>query len=150
MTLEAGDDKYLFMTVEYRPRDEVLDWANRVLEDYSDFKVVLVTHSYMWTNGFLTTSGNEIWNDLRKKHENVRLVLCGHAPGRGMEVAYGEGGNKVVQLLSDYQYYSNGGHGLLRIMTFYPGDNRVRVQTYSPFLDTYMDDPKDHFSFKLP
>ena len=148
MTFEFGGHKYLFMTVEYRPRDRVIAWANRVLEVHPDHLAVLVTHSYMWPNGFLTRSGRRTWNGLARKHPGVRMVLCGHVPGAGLEADYGDSGNKVYQILSDYQYYPNGGNGFLRIMTFYPGEG-VRVRTYSPYLDSYKDEDVNQFSLVL-
>lgn len=149
MTFEVGGRKYLFLTVEYRPRDEVLTWANRVLEDHPEFQAIIVTHSYMWPTGFLTPSGERIWSDLAKKHPSVRVVLCGHVPSAGREVDYGEDGNRVTQILSNYQYYSNGGNGFLRIMTFYPGKDEVRVRTYSPYMERYKDDEVNDFYFKI-
>ena len=146
MTFEVGGQKYLFMAVEYRPRDEVIEWANRVLERHHDSRSVLVTHSYMWPNGFLTSSGRKLWKELAGRHSGVRLILCGHVPGAGVEANYGESGNKVVQILSDYQYYPNGGNGFLRIMTFYPKEGRVEVRTYSPYLDSYKDDESNEFT----
>ena len=40
---------YLFMTVEYGPRDTVLTWAKKVaaLEQYKNHRVILATHSYL-------------------------------------------------------------------------------------------------------
>lgn len=40
---------YLFLTVEYGPRDTVLTWAKKIaaLEQYKDHRMVLITHSYL-------------------------------------------------------------------------------------------------------
>ena len=40
---------YLFMTVEYGPRDTVLTWAKKVaaLEQYKNHRVILATHNYL-------------------------------------------------------------------------------------------------------
>ncbi|MEF8850661.1 MAG: metallophosphoesterase, partial [Candidatus Bipolaricaulota bacterium] len=145
VAFEEGGQRYLFLTVEYRPREEVLAWANGVLEGHPEHLAVIVTHSYMWANGFRTSSGDDIWHGLAKKHSNVRMVLCGHVPGAGVEADYGENGNKVTQILSNYQYYSNGGNGFLRIMTFYPEEGKVRVRTYSPYLDSYKSNEANEF-----
>ncbi|MFB6214351.1 MAG: metallophosphoesterase [Candidatus Bipolaricaulia bacterium] len=149
MTLVVGGQKYLFLTVEYKPRDEVLAWASGVLENHLKFRAILVTHSYMWPNGFLTSSGDRIWDELANKHSNVWMVLCGHVPGAGVEVDYGEPGNKVIQILSDYQYYSNGGNGYLRIMRFHPKEGEVQVRTYSPYLDSYKSEKWEEFEVSL-
>ncbi len=40
---------YLFLTVEYAPRDTVVTWAKRVaaMEQYKNHRVVLITHNYV-------------------------------------------------------------------------------------------------------
>lgn len=40
---------YLFMTVEYAPRDTIVTWAKNIadMEQYKDHRVILVTHSYL-------------------------------------------------------------------------------------------------------
>lgn len=52
---------YLFMTVEYAPRDTVISWAKRVagLEQYKNHRIVLVTHAYMNTKNERTTGQNQ-------------------------------------------------------------------------------------------
>ncbi|MBX2953131.1 MAG: metallophosphoesterase [Leadbetterella sp.] len=52
---------YLFMTVEYAPRDTVISWAKRVagLEQYKNHRIVLVTHAYLNTKDERTTGENK-------------------------------------------------------------------------------------------
>lgn len=40
---------YLFMTVEYAPRDTIVTWAKNIadMEQYKDHRIVLVTHRYL-------------------------------------------------------------------------------------------------------
>lgn len=47
---------YLFMTVEYGPRDTVLTWAKKVaaLEQYKNHRVILSTHNYLNAKDELT------------------------------------------------------------------------------------------------
>lgn len=44
----SGKD-YLFLTMEYAPRDTVITWAKRVvsLDQYRDHRIVLLTHNYL-------------------------------------------------------------------------------------------------------
>lgn len=48
---------YLFLTVEYGPRDTVLAWAKKMaaLPQYKNHRVVLMTHSYLDANDKLST-----------------------------------------------------------------------------------------------
>jgi hypothetical protein len=54
-------------------------------------------------------------------------------------------GRAVYQLLSDYQDLPLGGSGYLRIMTFVPQEDGIHVSTYSPYLDSYMEDEQNRF-----
>ncbi|MFN4312903.1 MAG: metallophosphoesterase [Chitinophagaceae bacterium] len=48
--LKSPDGKdYLFLTVEYGPRDTVITWAKKVaaMEEYKDHRIVLITHNYL-------------------------------------------------------------------------------------------------------
>jgi hypothetical protein len=60
----------------------------------------------------------------------------------------GQSGNRVQQVLADYQndYIGRGGSGYLRIMTFYPGKKEIRNLTYSPSLDHYLTRPESQFT----
>lgn len=53
---------YLFMTLEYAPRDTVVTWAKRVadLEQYKDHRIVLITHAYL-TNEDVRSKGTHRW-----------------------------------------------------------------------------------------
>ncbi len=44
-----GGKDYLFMTIEYAPRDTVITWAKKIekLEQYKNHRVVLLTHAYL-------------------------------------------------------------------------------------------------------
>jgi len=52
-----GGKDYLFMTVEYAPRDTVLTWAKKIaeLEQYKNHRIVLLTHAYL-------TPKDQHWN----------------------------------------------------------------------------------------
>ena len=50
--LKAPDGKdYLFLNMEFAPRDTVMKWAQQVagLEEYADHRIVLMTHAYLVT-----------------------------------------------------------------------------------------------------
>lgn len=148
---------YLFMNLEYGPRDEVIQWADGILSSNLDKLCILVTHSYMYRdntrtgvgdqyNPKLTLSdandGEDLWNKLIKLHDNVIWIQSGHditnGDGAARRVDLSNGGQLVNQILANYQDFSNGGDGFLRIVTFYPGDRVIQVQTYSPVLGKFL------------
>lgn len=49
----SNGDKWLVMTLDFGPYDDVLTWADAVLSDetFADHKVVITTHAYLYKNG---------------------------------------------------------------------------------------------------
>jgi len=145
--------KFLVVSLEWSPRNEVLAWANKVIDKHADYRTIILTHSYVTPHNKRLgrremrdgNSGRQIWEKLAGKHANIFLVLSGHFHGVGRLSSTGEKGDTVHQLLADYQGYPNGGDGWLRILKFVPKENRIYVSTYSPTLKKYMTDPNNQF-----
>ncbi|MBB1287287.1 serine/threonine protein phosphatase [Flavisolibacter sp. BT320] len=81
---------YLFMTVEYGPRDTVLTWAKKVaaMDQYKNHRVILATHEYINTKGALT-SGEISWlywepyniNNQIQKSPKIKLPTANNGKG---------------------------------------------------------------------
>jgi len=84
--------------------------------------------------------GQELWDKLVKRHDNFLMTLNGHVlnDGAARLTGIGDKGNKVHQILSNYQTgvkgSIEGGNGWLRVYTF-KKDRSIEVRTYSPVLD---------------
>jgi hypothetical protein len=157
--LNAGGMKFLIVTLEFKPRDDTLAWANKVVAQYPDYRTIIVTHGYLARKkGHRTgadrysvkgNSGKSIWEKFISRHKNIFLVLSGHAM-ENLLTSKGKNGNTVHQVQADYWYWDvaeiKAGSGFLRIMTFRPGKNVIDVQTYSPVLDKFLTRPKSKFS----
>jgi hypothetical protein len=75
------------------------------------------------------------------------MLLCAHV-GRTEElhqVAVNDAGNKVLEILPDYERRDHGGDGWLRLLRFVPASREIRAFTYSPVLDQFETDPNSHF-----
>jgi hypothetical protein len=150
--------QFLIMALEFKPRNETLTWAGQVIEAHPDHRCVVLTHGYLNTNGsrgmgHYAIPGNQpedIWETFISQHPTLFLVLCGHALGETVMTSTGKSGNKVQQILADYQndYIGHGGHGYLRIMTFHPAKKEIVNQTYSPSLNAYLTRPKSQFTLE--
>lgn len=158
---------YLVLSLEFYPRDSVIEWASGLIAANPGSQVIIATHSYLNNDNTRVSpcdpfakavyglksdnNGDDLWRKLVSKHPNVVLVLSGHIPvdGVGRRVDLGEGGNLVNQVLSDYQGEPSGGGGFLRVMTFHPSRRRIDVRTYSPELKSERSDPRNRFSLDL-
>lgn len=154
---ETGWDKILIITTEFHPRDEVLEWASNLSKSnkYKDHFIIFMTHSYLAIGntrfeeeGYLIKDpnyGEDIWNKLISKTDNIQLVICGHdaEPGERFErnVAFrtdkNKAGKDVHQMMFNSQalgggWHGNGGDGWLRILEFMPDGETIAIKTFSP------------------
>lgn len=159
------NQEWIALGLECSPRGEVFDWANRVLAEHSNRLAMVVTHAYLDTRNqrlgagvagsdaapgpAAYTSGEQLWEQVLRRHANVMLVLCGHKPGEGYRTDRGDYGNVVHQILADYQNKPGGGNGFLRLLEFLPDGKTVQVKTYSPYRKRYKTDPANQFSLTL-
>jgi hypothetical protein len=137
----------LYFKFDTNPSPAVLQWGNDILRTNANRRAIVVTHNFGNTEIPLTFSaqGTAIYEAL-KTNKNVFLMLAGHVTGEGQRVdTYN--GNVVRTFVSDYQGWTNGGNGYMRLMEFSPRRNQVVVQTYSPWIDTYQTDADSEFFF---
>ncbi len=141
---EVGDLKFMVVSLEFAPTDETIDWARNIISQHKNRRVIVATHCYMRPTmrdtssprryGIEGNSGEELFQKLIRKHDNIDMVMCGHVLGVGLLKSKNDFGNEVIEMLTDYQGLPNGGNGWLRILKFVPGENRIDVETYSPLL----------------
>ncbi|MCH7558137.1 MAG: hypothetical protein IIB56_11865 [Planctomycetes bacterium] len=166
---DAGGMDWLILALEFGPRDPVLDWANQVVADYPNRNVIVVTHCHMNYDDTLVgpgdsynphnygvagapggvNDGEETWDKFVRLHPNISFVFSGHIlnDGKGRLVGIGDNRNKVYQMLANYQMLTNGGNGYLRLVEFDLSQQKVRVKTYSPYLDQHLRDIQNEFEF---
>ena len=173
---ETGKIKWLILTLEFGPRNKVLDWASGIIATHPDRLVILNTHSYMYSDSTrqgvgdswrpqnygvgkdtadeAVNDGEMIWEKLVKKFPNTRFVFSGHIlrSGVGTLVSFNEEGNPVYQFLANYQEgvkgSIKGGNGWLRIVDLDFRKKRIYVRTYSPYINDWMKDPEHEFVIK--
>ncbi|MBB3980193.1 hypothetical protein GGQ64_005445, partial [Rhizobium azooxidifex] len=129
-TFTAPDGtKWLSLSLEFGPRDDVLRWAGDVIEDHADYRVMITTHSYMagdgrvnptseeltWDGGASAyglgtdsqgaADGDAIWDQLVSKYPNIAFTFSGHnfIDGAETQINYGAGGQPVMQMFVNYQ-----------------------------------------------
>lgn len=165
----AGGVDWLVMALEFDARDRTLKWAKSVSDQYPDRHGIMLTHDYLgmttWNMadpqnyanpGGKVNNGANIWNKYVKKSANIQFTFNGHVidendnGAQNRKTSVNDAGNKVYQMLANYQDYSPGaagGGGYLRILKFYPSESRVEVKTYSPYLNKYLTDSKNQFEY---
>ncbi|WP_245764479.1 metallophosphoesterase [Planctomicrobium piriforme] len=147
----AGGQDYIFLHMECNAPDDVVEWANKLLNQHADRRAFITCHMG-WgplqhpkdNDGYVTDPkgrmqwgkihgerGNtpqQLWDKCYRKHANLIAVFSGD---QSRTQAYkaatpGDEGNIVHELLQDY------GSGWLRMYRFLPADNRVEAITFDP------------------
>ena len=192
----AGGTDWLVMCLEFGARDTVLEWAKSVIEKYPDRRVIILTHTFLYWDGTHHSAddkssiggkyyslkklpggandADEVWEKLVKLYPNISFVFNGHTNGPTCDwigdsagaVSIGDNGNKVYQVLTNFQSLygfflrekswggtytgprsMTGGGGYLRIVKFYPAKKKVVFKTYSPYYNDYMTVPEHKIKF---
>ena len=161
----AGGLDWLLLELEFGPRNGVLDWANQILSLYPERQAILLTHAHVYIDNtlhgsatnhlWLPTSygrqnnGVQVWEKLLRRHPTAALAFNGHNlfDGTGRIVMTNDFGGRVYQMLANYQMNAYGGGGFLRVVQFFPAEDRMSVRTYSPYLDVWLQDTNNQFEY---
>ena len=146
----AGGMDFIIVHLEFCPPAGAITWADSVFKAHPKRTGMVTTHGYIDLDakrraGDLCPDASYIWDDLVVPNPNVYFVFCGHVNGESRRTDV-VNGREVHQLLADYQRRPNGGDGWLRLLRFVPAENKVYVETYSPWLDRYETDVNSEFS----
>ncbi|MFO1475791.1 MAG: metallophosphoesterase [Verrucomicrobiota bacterium] len=161
----AGGLDWLVFSLEFGPRNEVLAWANQIAAEHPDRHVIVVTHAHVYFDNTLygawpgqwwlptdygrDNNGVDVWEKFLRHPAGMGFVFSGHilAAGTGRVVGVGDAGNRVYQMAANYQDDALGGAGYLRVVQFFPDEDRMQVSTYSPWLDDWKQDDRNDFTY---
>ncbi|MEZ6048314.1 MAG: hypothetical protein R3C11_22620 [Planctomycetaceae bacterium] len=62
-----------------------------------------------------------------------------------MQTSTNDAGEPVHEMLVDYQNLENGGNGWLRVLEFVPAENKIKVKSYSQFLNEFKTEEGEQF-----
>ncbi len=145
--LDIAGQKYLFLGLEYGPRNEVLAWADEVMKANPQHKTIIITHCYMYMYGERikpgddhnpkaykgatgANDGEDMWQKSFKQHSNLLAIFSGHQIYENISYRtdIGENGNVILQSFQNWQSTELGGEGRIRILKFRPAENEVTLQ----------------------
>jgi hypothetical protein len=151
---EAGGREFLNLSLEMEPDDEVLAWAQSVMDEHTGTPAMLSIHQWV---GFWPEYGDllgrwyrkhdpgngpqEVFDKFVTKNPEIFLVVSGHAymgpKGDANRVDLNDEGLPVWQYLIDYQGRENGGNGWLRLIEFDTEAGTMTHKTWSTELLRY-------------
>lgn len=117
LVIEAGFRRILLLSVEFGPRNRIMDWAERQIAEHDPDMTVLATHSFLGPNGELvepgdlhspsqynlgeSNTGSGMWSGWMTDWDSLVAVHSGHHITGG-ETAHARLGGAVAQF-SNYQ-----------------------------------------------
>lgn len=154
--LDVGVDKYLLVSLDFGPDTRVMKWAEDIIKAHPDRRVIITTHGYLMDQSRRTSKekgdwvsetdngyswGEDLWNQIVRKYENVFMVVCGHCTAN--PVAFrnvkGDAGNTVFEVMFNPQGYDmfNRPSGMVGIMYFAEDGASLTLEYYSTIQDEY-------------
>lgn len=139
--------KMAVLSLEFAPRNEVLEWANKVIKENDNIPIIILTHAFLNNSGQLFDAtdsscdnqwsqkqysmGNDYINDSKEIFEkivfnntNVKLIICGHCISNNyiecLEKKNAKNGS-VYCIMVNYQHYKDGGAGNIGVLDYYQG-----------------------------
>ena len=137
---KAGGLDWLIVSLEFCARKGPVEWAEGIVAEHPNHNVIILTHYHLNPSGDISErnagygdlSPYEIYNLLIKKYPNILLVLSGHTGSSTWRNDRGDNGNRIYQILQDYQG-ENMGDGYLRLLDIDPEKGSITGKIYSPF-----------------
>jgi hypothetical protein len=139
---------FLVVNIAYMAGDDVLEWANNVLDTYSESCAIVGAHVYLnRTGGYTGSCSNwalRLKNTVLDKHSNVFLTLSGHHyPTDGARTQVG-GRHELLYNRQDTNNQT--GAASLRIMSFNLAEGKINVETFDLYTNSFLDDENNQFT----
>ena len=139
-TFHAGGLNWLVVSLEFCARKAPVEWADKVVTEHPNHNVIILTHYHLNGSGDISErnagygdlSPYEIYDTLIEKHPNILLVLSGHTGNSAWRNDRGDNGNRIYQILTDYQG-ENYGDGYLRLLEINPERRSISAKVFSPY-----------------
>lgn len=156
-------ERYDILVLEFGPRVEVVEWANRYVAAHHDRKYILMTHEFLTGKGERVSSDSyaewqirdsswsspeDVWQKLVKNNDNIVCVLCGHNGFSTQLYSQNKTGRDVPQILFNLQYQDNGGDGMIQLWEFPERSDSVSVRVYNTIKREFHSDPSTSFKFR--
>lgn len=147
-TFRAGGVDWLVLSLSWTQSAEQLAWAAEIVAAHPLHRVIVTTHAYLQPSGSLAGPGELIWSDVLEPAAGATLVVNGHytSPFAAHQLQIGAAGQEVAAFFANYQGDDDGGMGRIRIMQVDVGAGTIRVQSYAPAFDAWLDDEENEFT----
>ncbi|MEJ1156119.1 LamG-like jellyroll fold domain-containing protein [Microbacterium marmarense] len=136
---EAEGQQFMVLALSWRVSEDTQAWAESVIQANPTVPVILTTHSLLSVESdqvtpLETAYGLELWENLIRENDQIFLTMNGHFHGATRLEKSNDYGHTVTEILIDYQMAYDGGNGYLGLYEFDLTNNKINVQTASPWV----------------
>ncbi|PCE15600.1 hypothetical protein AUC47_11985 [Microbacterium sp. SZ1] len=136
---EAEGHQWMSLALAWNASADTFAWAQGVLDAHPGIPVVLSSHAIINIALDQTSPadwwwGEELWNQLIRKNDEIVLTVNGHFHGTTMRERTNDFGHPVYQVLTDYQMAADGGNGYMTLFEFDLTNDRIDVESVSPWV----------------
>lgn len=151
------------LVLEFGPRKEVIDWADKYVKSHPNDLFVLMNHEYLEKGGgrrvtnlkcvsrlrntsFFTPS--QLWDSLVKCNDNIRVVLCGHVGGLyALTIESNDYGRGIPQIQHNIQSPDYRYDNWLMLWEFPADSDSANVFIYNTQTERFFNDQRVLFKF---
>lgn len=113
----AAGFSFLHLALDMSPTDEVLAWAEQVIQKHYGLPTIVTTHDYLNSAGERLpnsvvdfhrvdprhNNAQMLWDKFIQQNGQIFMVLSGHQHGQALAIDNNLDGHRVYQILADYQ-----------------------------------------------
>ena len=153
-----------FLILEFAPRKAVVEWADAYVKAHPDHHFILLNHEYLEKDGGLRTTNlkcvlrltdkdyvtpEQLWNNLIKCNDNIRVVLCGHVGGLyALTVTPNDYGRDIPQIHHNIQQKDYRYDNWLMLWEFPAESDSANICIYNTKAGKYFNDEEVLFRYK--
>lgn len=149
----AADRQWLVLALDWRMSDVGIAWAQDVIDAHATLPVILTTHELVGSQDDGTASlsgyGQQLWDQLIKRNDQIFLTLNGHYWGPGRTVLQNDAGHDVHAHITNYQDRYYGGAGMVRLYHFDLARGVIDVETFSPWILAQDDNKRNELEAEI-
>ena len=145
-----NDVDYMILNLDFGIDRDVLNWADKVLSEHPNHRVIVSTHAWLSGDGRMLVEGSSgepsmynpayldpdyIWDKCLSRHANIDMIVCGHTQSDQILTTpiVGVNGNVVYQVLINNQNspWQLSGLGNIAIMNFTADGRFANIAYYA-------------------
>ncbi len=141
--VKCGDYTILVLALDWLPSQETLEWARKLLAEYSNMPTIVLKHDFIKPRAgttedpelpVLSCEETEKQWEIFREYDQIFMILNGHYSGIDHGILENAHGNDVFVAVADFQSDRRGGNGMMQLLDLNFEGGCIEVETFSPYI----------------